>query len=295
MDALLDVKDRLSIFKNLYDVIRLVNPISNKVINHECDNLSCKEGFCYDIWKKGKKCDNCISELAYRRNETAVKLEYSEGKLVLVIASPLIIKNVKYVVEMLKDVSNSGMTANMEDNYEESVLGFINAVKERTNKDELTGVYNKAYINERLPQDLKKSVRGKVSISVVMIDLDYFKDINDTYGHVIGDKVLRDFASIVKEYIRRDSMDWIGRYGGEEFIFVLNNADERVAHDIAERIRRRINDNVFQYDGIKIHLTRSLGVYSSKGLDISMDEAVDKADKNLYRAKDNGRNKIVVS
>ncbi|MEG2935105.1 MAG: GGDEF domain-containing protein [Clostridium sp.] len=295
MDALIEVKERLSIFKNLYDVIRLVNPINTVVINHECEELSVKSGFCYDVWKRSERCENCISKIAYDKNETAIKIEYSEGKIILVIASPLLIKNKKYVVEMIKDVSQSGRVSIMDTNYEESVLEFLNVVKERTVKDELTGVYNKAYINERLPQDLRRSVRENLSTSVVMIDLDYFKNINDTYGHVIGDKVLRDFASIVKNYIRSDSMDWIGRYGGEEFILVLNNADEDIAQNIAERIRKRINDSVFKYEEIEIKITCSLGIYSSKGKDIDMDDAVERADKNLYKAKASGRNKIVKS
>lgn len=295
MDALIDVKERLSIFKNLYDVIRLVNPINTAVINHECEDLSVKSGFCYDVWKRSERCENCISQIAYNKDETAVKIEYSEGKIILVIAAPLTIKNKKYVIEMIKDVSQSGRVSIMDTNYEESVLEFLNVVKERTVKDELTGVYNKAYINERLPQDLRRSVRENLSTSVVMIDLDYFKNINDTYGHVIGDKVLRDFASIVNNYIRSDSMDWIGRYGGEEFILVLNNADENVAQNISERIRKRVNDSVFKYEDIEIKITCSLGIYSSKGKDIDMDDAIEKADKNLYKAKASGRNRIVKS
>lgn len=293
MDALREVKERLSIFKNLYDSIRLVNPINDSIINHECENLSVKSGFCYDIWKRNERCENCISRVAYDKEETAVKIEYSEGKIILVIASPLIIKNNKYVIEMIKDVSQNGRISNMDTNYEESVLGFLNVIKERTVKDELTDVYNKAYINERLPKDLRISVNENLSTSVVMIDLDYFKNINDTYGHVIGDKVLRDFAAIVKNYTRSDSMDWIGRYGGEEFILVLNNADEDIAQNIAERIRKRINDNIFKYNDVEIRITCSLGIYSSNGKDINMDDAVEKADKNLYKAKASGRNKIV--
>lgn len=295
MDALLDVKERLSIFENLYDVIRLVNPMSNKVINHECEKLNCKSGFCYDVWKKGKKCENCISELALKKNETTIKLEYNQGKIVLVIASPLIINNVTYVVEMVKDVSNNGIVSNNEKNYEESVLGFIDSVKENTNRDELTGVYNKRYINYRLPKDLQTGFEKNVNLSLLMIDLDFFKDINDTYGHLVGDKVLKSFATIVKEYIRKDSMDWIGRYGGEEFVLILNDANEEVAKNIAEAIIKRISSNVFQYEDIKIHLTCSIGIYTHKGLKITMDEAIDKADKNLYKAKESGRNRVILS
>lgn len=295
MDALLEVKERLSIFKNLYDVIRLVNPIDATVINNMDENLSVKSGFCYNLWNRNKRCDNCISKLAYHKNETAIKIEYSEGKIILVIASPLVIKGSRYVVELIKDVSNSGIVTNVETSYEESVLQFLNAVNERNIKDDLTEVYNKAYINERLPKDLKRSVREKSSISVVMIDLDYFKVVNDTYGHIIGDKVLKDFATIVKSYVRCEDMDWIGRYGGEEFILVLNNADENIANRIAERIRKGINAHIFQYGTIKINITCSLGVYTSKGIEISRDVIIEKADINLYKAKANGRNNSVIS
>ncbi len=294
MDVLADVKERLSIFNKLYDVIRLVNPINNTIINSNCENLSNKGGFCYDIWKKNKKCDNCISKLAYEKDETAIKIEWCNGRISLVTATPIVVGGYKYIVEMIKDVSKSGIVANVETSYEETVEDFINAVKERTFRDSLTGVYNKAYISERLPQDLNRSARENQSISVIMIDLDYFKDINDNYGHVIGDKVLKDFATMVSKYIRNSSMDWIGRYGGEEFILVLNNADGSVAKSIAERIRCKIDEMIFEYDDVKINITCSIGIYSSKGVDVDMEEAVDRADKNLYKAKEQGRNRIII-
>lgn len=295
MDVLAEVKDRLSIFKNLYDVIRLVNPATNKVINNNCEKLSNKSGFCYDIWKRSEKCENCISKIAYKTDETAIKIEYSNGKVTLVTAAPVVINENKYVVEMIKDISNRGKVSNMDTSYEEAVEDFLNASKERTFKDGLTGVYNKSYIYKRLPEDLNRGERENQPTTVIMIDLDYFKDVNDTYGHVIGDKVLKDFSSMVKEYVRSGSMDWIGRYGGEEFILVLNNCDGDVAKSIAERIRKKINSSIFQYGDIKIKITCSIGVYSANGMHIEMDEIIGRADKNLYRAKESGRNKIVIS
>lgn len=293
MDIVEQVKERLSIFVNLYDMLRIVDPIKKKTIILKDNQVEEVEGSCYDFFEKQKFCENCISMRAYTENDTVVKIDNKNGKIILVIATPLIFDNNRYVVELLKDISQNGKIQSQGRDTKESIQYMLNEMNEKIIRDELTGLYNKRYINERLQVDINDSVASKLPLSVIMADIDFFKIINDSYGHLIGDFVLRDFAELIQSYVRKD-MDWIGRYGGEEFLIVLNNTNLDNAYKISEKIRRGIEDTILNYDGIEIKLTSSFGIYGVTTNDMNMEELLRGADKNLYAAKMSGRNKTVV-
>lgn len=294
MDIIDDIKERLSIFKNIYDIIRIVDPIKNKVISTSGNIIETK-GNCYELWNRNEICENCISRKAYESNETLVKIEYNSNKIFLITASPITIMDETYVVEILKDISQGGSIINGDKEYVESIEKFLNDIRETTLRDDLTGVYNRRYIRERLEVDVEKCVREHKPMSVIMADIDYFKEINDTYGHIVGDNVLREFTKIASSYIRNNSNDWIGRYGGEEFLIVLSDTDEEKAEIIAERIRRELEKTTFEYKENKFNITCSFGVYGFKDLEVNTEEIIYRADRNLYEAKEKGRNITVVN
>lgn len=187
--------------------------------------------------------------------------------------------------------SNMFINEEMGKNQFKNVLSEIN---DKIIKDDLTGVYNKRYINERLPIDIDESIANKRPMSIVMADIDLFKNINDSYGHVIGDKVIRDFAKVIEGSIRKNT-DWVGRYGGEEFLIVLNGIDLDGAYKVSEKIRKLIQSTIFQYDEKQIKITSSFGVYGLITNKINMEKMIEAVDKNLYTAKINGRNKTIIS
>lgn len=130
-------------------------------------------------------------------------------------------------------------------------------------------------------------------LSILMLDIDFFKRVNDTYGHMAGDMVLTEVAGIIKSCIR--PADVASRYGGEEFVVLLDDTTVEQAVVIAERIRTRVQDSVIQYDNQKIQVTISIGVSGFKfDLELAKD-LVDRADKALYESKQNGRNRVTVS
>jgi len=167
-------------------------------------------------------------------------------------------------------------------------------MNERAVKDDLTGLYNRRYINERLPLDIKYSKISENPLSIIMVDIDFFKKINDNYGHVNGDKVLMDFSNLVLKSIR-SNIDWIGRYGGEEFIIVLKDTDLKNTYFVAEKIRKKLENTTFKYDDININITASFGIYSISDYDIEFSDLLSKVDKNLYQAKANGRNRTIIN
>lgn len=163
-------------------------------------------------------------------------------------------------------------------------------------KDSLTGCYNRGYLNEHLPHEIKRASRYHHPFSLAICDLDHFKKVNDTYGHLCGDMVLKEFVECIKSLIRSD-MDWLARYGGEEFLLVLPETSFKNASRLAERLRKQISKKAFKWEGEKIAITASFGVTGfdkiSPGEKFSPDDLIEMADQYLYQAKNKGRNKVV--
>ncbi|BDC02427.1 GGDEF domain-containing protein [Clostridium perfringens] len=298
MGVLLDIKERMSIFKNFYDEIRVVDPINNKVfsdefnskINYNLNKKECSTSNCYDVWGKKSMCSTCISKKAYLKNDTFMKLEYNQKNIFLVLASPIEIEERKYVVEILKDITNNGEI--VEGTGETDYLDLtIKTMGENLVKDYLTGVYNKRYIDQRFSKEANRNLKESIPTTVIMTDIDSFKRVNDTYGHLIGDKILRDFAKVLNNNIRENS-DWIGRYGGEEFIIVLNNTNMKNGVKVAEKLRKIIEKMSFDYDEISVKITASFGVCEVSEKEDPFD-TIKNTDEKLYMAKMAGRNKTV--
>lgn len=156
--------------------------------------------------------------------------------------------------------------------------------------DGLTRIYNHRFFQELFEKEFKRASRYNTVFSLIMLDIDYFKAINDTYGHLFGDEILRDIAALVKGCLR--SMDILSRYGGEEFAILLPETDLDSGILTAERIRRTVESHAFSYtDGQEIRVTVSQGVtvYPSPGVE-SRSDILSKADAALYEAKEAGRN-----
>ncbi|WP_294884279.1 MULTISPECIES: diguanylate cyclase [unclassified Sulfurimonas] len=153
--------------------------------------------------------------------------------------------------------------------------------------DRLTNVYNRIKIDEIIDAELKKQKRYDFVFSVILIDIDYFKQINDTYGHLVGDVVLKEFASVLKNNIR--DVDFLGRWGGEEFIILCIQTDQNGALALAEHLKVKIEEFDFTKVGNK---TASFGVATCTQND-NAKSIVENADKALYMAKNGGRNMVV--
>jgi len=165
-------------------------------------------------------------------------------------------------------------------------------LKELAMKDRLTGLYNHALLVELFEKELAKQQRNDGDIAFVMIDVDHFKRINDTYGHTSGNIVLKELASILKNSVRRG--DIVSRYGGEEFGLVLPEIDKQGTWQMCERIREKIEGLSFNTDGKEsIHITVSMGIFHKSSKDnMTGSEIIQKSDENLYQAKANGRNRV---
>lgn len=174
-------------------------------------------------------------------------------------------------------------------------LQRIDILEKENITDSLMQIYNRRYFHTRLDQEIKRSERYKHHLSLLMLDIDHFKNINDVHGHQIGDEVLVGIAFILKLNVR--TIDVIARYGGEEIVVILPETDKKGAFTTAEKIRKGIENHSFDpTSGEKFSVTVSFGVSS---LEMIKDKAVDKskriiklADDALYKAKNEGRNRV---
>lgn len=285
----------MKILGKMYDVVRMVDPVEKKIIiysNEEGLKVDLSASECFDFWHKGKSCQNCVSARALDENSAMVKIEYDGKQVFMVNAFPVEVADKRVVFEMLKNITDCGIIE-IKSGINDS--GKIERVIHRRNeaivKDDLTNVYNKRYIYERLPYEIVKSVATKTPLTVLMVDIDDFKSINDTYGHMAGDYVLKGFAKILKSYTRKET-DWVARFGGDEFLVVLGETDTASGHHIAERMRQKVAATTITYEDQRIHFTGSFGGCTILSEGKSVEKLIECADKQLYQSKQEGRNKV---
>jgi two-component system cell cycle response regulator len=172
---------------------------------------------------------------------------------------------------------------NIENAYHEEIYRL-------TTIDGLTQISNKRHFLETLEREIARGQRYRRPLSLVMFDLDHFKAINDTFGHLAGDYVLKHLASAVKQRIRRE--DVFARYGGEEFAIVLPEISISAALTLAEKIRQLVERHEFRFEKTKIAVTISVGVASTDDRDLDAETLIKLADEQLYAAKAGGRNQV---
>jgi diguanylate cyclase (GGDEF)-like protein/PAS domain S-box-containing protein len=157
-------------------------------------------------------------------------------------------------------------------------------------RDPLTDVYNRRYMVEFLETEIARAEREKLSVSIVIMDLDNFKQFNDSYGHKCGDVILQAFANFLVEHTRRG--DVVCRFGGEEFVILMPNTPHHIGYERAEAWRQDFSETAVDYEGIKFSITFSAGVATFPQHGHTGDAILQAADKALYRSKNRGRNKV---
>jgi diguanylate cyclase (GGDEF)-like protein len=158
--------------------------------------------------------------------------------------------------------------------------------------DPLTGLGNHRFLHEAFQRQYRNRKTDAEPISCLMMDLDLFKKVNDSYGHPFGDEVLAIFAAIIDRMIR--PWDVAARYGGEEFMCILPRCGKEEARQVAERIRAETQKEIFYFNKSQVRITVSIGVATHEGLRKDYLDLISLADQALYKAKESGRNKVVV-
>lgn len=280
------------ILEKAFDSIRMVDPLNKKVIDFHENKAENTSLTCFSCWGKSTVCDNCISTRAYHDDRTYVKLEYSLEDIFIVTAIPVNLPDRRVVIEILKNVTDSLILDPKEGNLYTELHEMIDRMNGLALKDSLTNLYNRRYINEKFPIDLANSSLSGIDLSIIIADIDYFKKVNDTYGHLNGDRVLKQVAKLLSSCIKRGT-DWIARFGGEEFMICLPGARKEKAVEIAEKVRKKIEESSIDCGQFQVRITASFGISTqTPGAILTMEEMLNNADKKLYEAKNNGRNRV---
>lgn len=215
-------------------------------------------------------------------------LQSANGTLVNAdpVVSPRVLKD--------GDKITLGSTTILKFTYSDELeISFQRKMLEAALRDGLTGAFNKRYLMDRLATEFAFALRHKTPLSLIMLDVDHFKKVNDTYGHPAGDEVLVKLARVVHETIRKE--DVFARYGGEEFAVLCRSVDTKNARILAERLRERIAAAGVEYEGDKIVVTASFGIAELAPATDTPEKLIAAADAALYSAKQAGRNCVVLA
>lgn len=168
---------------------------------------------------------------------------------------------------------------------------YFEEIYRMTIMDGLTEVHNRRYLIETMERELSRARRHARPLSLIIFDLDRFKQVNDSYGHLTGDHVLREMASIIRQRVRREEV--FARYGGEEFVILLPETTLEPARHYAEQLRQLVAKHPFSFEGHELKMTISLGVAELTSAMSTPQELIQAADEKLYQAKSSGRNRVV--
>lgn len=250
-------------------------------------------GFDACVMGRSSKCDVQLDQESVSRNHARIQRQRSNY-----VIRDLGSTNGTYVNDELVDegILRDGdqikvgrtifkfiMSGNMEAQYHEEIYRLMTV-------DGLTELHNKRYFNEALEREASRSRRYSRVFSLVLFDIDHFKKINDTYGHLAGDAVLRQLGALVRNKVRRDDIP--ARTGGEEFAVIVPEVAFVGAMNLADKLRASIEGAVFQFEGTRILVTASMGVAEWTEDITDPQELVKKADERLYDAKRSGRNRV---
>jgi len=170
------------------------------------------------------------------------------------------------------------------------LVDLFKETRDMANKDFLTGLYNRRYFFESGNAILKKVIRAEENLALAMFDIDKFKNINDTYGHEVGDIAICEVGNIINKYLRKS--DLVARFGGEEFCILIENISIENTHKLFEKIRIAFENNIIKINDLEISFTVSVGVFY--GLNENLEEMIKIADNGLYHCKNNGRNQVKI-
>ncbi|MDR1771700.1 MAG: GGDEF domain-containing protein [Hungatella sp.] len=282
--SLEEIKDKLDFFYKMYDVVRLVDPLHKRVLDYRQSSLAETPDVCYHYWKNSRICDNCISVRAHHENKSFIKMEKSGEEVLLVTAVPIENSASPAVLELFKNATDTMFVGNGDYNEGELFSGFVKELNDAAVKDPLTSLYNRRFVDERLPVDIIDALLKHAPLSVCFMDLDNFKSINDLYGHDTGDMAIKAAGEAISQNINPEDV-WAARYGGDEFLLCMSGADEVQARAIADRIQRKIKKMAVRQAVKEEPLSISYGIETMKEVPVTAEELIRRADEKMYKAK----------
>lgn len=279
------VVDKIKAFDKMYDSMRIVDPIKKEVLEIKEGELRKVKSFCYKIWYNDYVCENCISSRACISNEIVVKVDLSGNKILMMVAIPIKIYGKNLTLELFKDITMSFLIENRDKNNDRSLFDLIKNMNQVAVKDKVTGLYSKKYIYERLPADIIKASIENQQISIIFLDLDFYKSNNNNLDDI--DYILKELADNLNKIMNIAS--WAARYEEDKLLIVIPNAGTYDSDNIEsvqlfiEGLIENILENKYFISNKEIELNPSYGIYNiPKGNEeLNVEEIIKRARKNL--------------
>ena len=268
-----------------FDVVRLVDPISMTVYSFEDGELVAQQGGCHRVWGKEDRCENCISAKCFMDERRYSKFEFVDQDIYHVVAQCVEIDGKRYVLEVVTESNDDVLLSAFGTN---DFVDRITTFNRKVYADELTGLSNRRCMNDRFAILADSAQREGASLAVVMADIDDFKLINDTHGHLAGDEALQFAAKTLLGCFKPSKDDIVARYGGDEFFVALKGVSR-------EDVQQRAEDVLTRISGRKPGITVSVGVYFQQEVRVADPKAIiRRADEAMYTAKAAGKNNCVI-
>lgn len=284
-----EIKDKLDFFNKMYDAVRLIDPLHKKVLEYRDSSLKLTKDSCFNYWENSRICDNCISIRSYYENRSFVKMEKNKDSVLLVTAIPIEHAVRPAVLELLKNATDTMLIGSGDYNEGEMLFRFVQELNDAVVSDPLTSLYNRRFIDERLPVNIIEAVLSHLPLSVCFIDLDNFKLINDLYGHESGDLSIKAVSEVILRNIGFNNA-WAARYGGDEFVLSFPNTDEAQVRVILEQIQKEVEQIPLNQQKDSPGLTISFGIETMKDTLMTAKEMLRFADEKMYMAKKQKKN-----
>ncbi len=307
------MRSNLNKFYQKYDLlVKQINELTNKsaLLEDEKKQLEHNEQHISAIYEMGKSFVRQIKEedLVYILKEQLEHNHISFSRLRLEDdLSDIVYSKDKEVFSLIAQNEKLGylVIEGLDEEYVQDInilskrlalsirrFHLYRGVQQLAITDSLTGTLSRNYCLERLDKELARARKFSFSLSVAMLDLDNFKTYNDKYGHISGDKILKELSLIMRQSLR--NVDFIGRYGGEEFLLVMPEASSKGAKFALERIRSQIASHAVDLFKDRVNLTVSVGIASFPADSEAFSDLIEKADKALYISKKSGKNKVIL-
>lgn len=279
----IDEEIKQMIPSTLHQFYRIVDLQTHEVYDYQNHQLIPLDKKCFSIWEQEDPCTNCTSCRAVLNGKRIVKLGYQENVIYLIDSLPINIKGKPYALELIQDVSDSFMLNTDITKDTNDICSVVSAFNDLIMKDTFTLLYNKQYLNERLPVFIQKAQQLHQPLSLALMDIDLFKKVNDTFGHLFGDKVILAFADQLKKLMNHDT--FCARVGGDEFMIIFENHNEQEGNAVCEKLMQSISNITFE-EHPDYHLAISYGISSLQEND-QMETFINRADLKMYEMKNN--------
>lgn len=268
-----------------YDFYRLVDTETNQVYDYRDGGLVLHEELCYCIWNRTDPCVNCSSNVARSDHRSILKLEYMENVVYLISSLPVELCGRSLILELIKDVTdclvvNDAM--HKENGYIADIVQELNRI---AMQDPYTALYNKNFAEQKLAKTVGRAKDGRCLLAAMVVDVDRFKYVNDTYGHTVGDAVLLQTAKYLKA-LERENRIWASRIGGDEFMVIFQDIPFDEVCAMARDFQSKIAACTFSKDNTCFRVTVSIGLGEfDPEADPDWVAFVDRVDRAMYADK----------